>query len=104
MPFGLRNSPAVFQRMMDGILGECYSCAAPYIDDIIVFSEDWAMHMKDVRQVLGILRNHGLTAKPSKCTWGRSYVEYLVGCGKMAVQSMRATAMRKYVRPVTKNS
>ena len=72
MPFGLRNAPAVFQRMMDSILGECYDCSATYIDDIIVFSEDWASHLVDLRKVLGVLGKHGLTAKPVKCSWGKS--------------------------------
>ena len=44
MPFGLKNAPAVFQRMMDGVLNEVHDCAAPYIDDIVVFSENWDSH------------------------------------------------------------
>ncbi len=33
--------------------------------------------MVDVRKVLGVLRKHGLMARPNKCTWGRYYGEYL---------------------------
>ena len=56
--------------MMDSVLGECYDCSATYIDDIIVFSEDWASHLVDLRKVLGVLGKHGLTAKLVKCSWG----------------------------------
>ena len=107
MPFGLKNAPAVFQRLMDGVLNECYSYAAPYIDDILIFSPNWAEHLVHVRSVLAVLRKHGLTAKPSKCTWGRSYVEYLghiVGSGIVAVPRMRVTAMAEFQQPVTKKN
>ena len=56
-----------------------------------------------VRSVLAVLRKHGLTAKPSKCTWGRSYVEYLghiVRSGIVAVPRMRVTAMAEFQQPV----
>lgn len=37
MPFGLSNSPAVYQRLINTILSDLkYSIAFPYIDDIIV--------------------------------------------------------------------
>ena len=63
--------------------------------------------MGDVRKVLGILRRHGLTAKPGKCVWGRSYVQYLghiVGSGTVAVPRMRVTAMAEYKQPVTRTN
>ena len=37
MSFGLRNAPAKFQRLVDGVLGGLEAFAAPYIDDIIIF-------------------------------------------------------------------
>ena len=37
IPFGLKNAPQIFQRMMDNIFGK-YSFILVYIDDILVFS------------------------------------------------------------------
>ena len=42
MPFGLKNAPAVFQRLMDRVLNECFEWAAPYVDDILIFFEELA--------------------------------------------------------------
>ena len=92
MPFGLKKCPCRFQRMMDGVLNEVHDCAAPYIDDIVMFSEIWDSHLRDLRSVLGVLGKHGLTAKPAKCAWGRSYIKYLgntIGGGKRVKPSMR---------------
>jgi len=46
MPFGLRNAPAVFQRLMQHILMSIYPQTGPafvsaYLDDIIIFSESF---------------------------------------------------------------
>ena len=105
MPFGLRNAPAVFQRTMEIVLGGCYSYAAPYIDDIIVFSKDGVEHVQHLKLVLGALKENGLTVKREKCEFGRTQLEYLghmVGNGEMAVPSHRATAMSKFLQPRTK--
>ena len=37
MSFGLKNTPRIFQRMMDRIFSK-YSFILVYIDDILVFS------------------------------------------------------------------
>lgn len=105
MPFGLRNAPSVFQRLMDTVLAPCFMFGAPYLDDILVFSKDWSSHLSHLETVMGQLRKHGLTAKPTKCVWGMANVEYLghlVGSGTLAVPEMRVTAMRNYIRPVSK--
>ena len=64
MPFGLRNAPAMFQLLMDVVLGSCCEFAVPYIDDVLVFSPTWECHMSNLAVVLGCLKDGGLTAKP----------------------------------------
>ena len=105
MPFGLRNAPSIFQRVMECVLRGCYTFSAPYIDDIVVFSQSGDEHLGHLREVLMALRKNGLTAKLGKCAFGRRKLEYLghlIGGGEMAVPEHRATAMAEYVQPRTK--
>ena len=105
MPFGLKNAPAMFQRLMEVVLGDCYGCSAPYIDDIIVFSKDGEEHVQHLRCVLDALRRYGLTIKEEKCQFGREKLEYLghvIGGGELAVPAHRAAAMADYIQPTTK--
>ena len=59
MPFGLRNGPAVFQRLMDRVLHNDKDVAQVYIDDIAVFSLTWEEHCTHISQVLDRLRQAG---------------------------------------------
>ena len=105
MPFGLKNAPAAFQRMMEVVLGDCYEYSAPYIDDVVVYSENEVEHVQHLRCVLECFRKFGLTVKEAKCEWGKVKVEYLghvIGGGELAVPAHRAAAMADYIRPRTK--
>ena len=105
MPFGLRNAPSIFQRVMECVLRGCYMFSAPYIDDIVVFSQDGEAHLTDLREVLIALRTNGLTVKLEKCAFGKRKLEYLghlIGGGEMAVPEHRGTAMAEFVQPRTK--
>ena len=105
MPFGLKNAPAIFQRLMEVVLRDCYDCSAPYIDDIVVFSCSVGEHVEHLRRVLGALRRYGMTIKEGKCEFGKEKLEYLghvIGGGELAVPAHRAAAMADYVRPRTK--
>ena len=47
MPFGARNAPATFQRLMDNHLGELnMNWCIVYLDDIIIYSSDAASHIE----------------------------------------------------------
>ena len=59
MPFGLKNAPQIFQRMMDRIFGK-YSFILVYIDDILVFSKTFHEHIKHLELVFEELINYGL--------------------------------------------
>ena len=52
MSFGLRNGPAVFQRLMDRILHDCMNFAQAYIDDCAIFSGSWSEHCTQISIVV----------------------------------------------------
>ncbi len=56
-----------FQRLMDHILRPHAAYAPAYLDEIIIYSNDWQRHMEHLRVVLSALRVAGLTANPKKC-------------------------------------
>jgi len=71
MPFGVKNAPACFQVIMQGIFKEHLNCT-PYMDDLVIFSETWEEHLVHIDNTLHTLEQAGLTANPSKCVWGGS--------------------------------
>lgn len=78
MPFGLTNAPAVFQRLMDKVLGELKnSIAFPYLDDIIIPSRTIEEGMTRLRRVLESFHRHHLTLKLEKCSFFSESIEYL---------------------------
>ncbi len=78
IPFGLRNSPAVFQRAMEACLVDVRdNFAIPYLDDIIVYSSSFEEHVGHIRTVLRKLRAAGVKLKAEKCNMFKSEVKYL---------------------------
>jgi len=71
MPFGVKNTPACFQVIMQDLFKD-HKHSAPYMDDVIIFSDSWEEHLTHITQTLETLRRVGLTANPSKCVWGGS--------------------------------
>jgi len=61
MPFGLVNSPATFQTMMNKILREFLDYrVVVYLDDIRIYSENIKDHIKLVHKVLDWREQHDL--------------------------------------------
>jgi len=76
MPFGLKNCPATYQRLMDQVLSNVDN-ATSYQDDILIASESFEEHLQDIRSTLDCLRKAGITLNPDKCTWGKEKVKCL---------------------------
>ena len=90
---------------MTKLLSECKDYSSPYMDDVVIFSENWQNHKRHVREVLSRLKGAGLRVNPDKCHWGGTQMEFLghlVGKGSMCIPSQRVEALKQYTRPTTK--
>uniref|UniRef100_A0A668AQP4 Gypsy retrotransposon integrase-like protein 1 n=1 Tax=Myripristis murdjan TaxID=586833 RepID=A0A668AQP4_9TELE len=78
MPFGLCNAPATFQRLMQQCLsGQITESLLVYLDDIIVYSPDFATHLRHLDEVFERLWKHGLKLRPDKCKLLHREVKFL---------------------------
>ncbi|MBW0519557.1 hypothetical protein O181_059272 [Austropuccinia psidii MF-1] len=73
MPFGIKNAPAHFQRMMDTIFQEeiLEGWIVVYIDDIIIYSETWEDHVNYIEIVLSKCTPINLKISLEKCNFGK---------------------------------
>ena len=65
MPFGMKNAPATFQRMIHRVIADLEEVEG-YIDDIIIFSSTWEQHLQRVKAFLNRLRQAQLTVNLAK--------------------------------------
>ena len=79
MFFGLTNSPATFQAMMNELLRDLINMGrvAVFIDDVIVGIEEEEGHDELVVEVIKRLEENDLYVKPEKCKWKVKEVEFL---------------------------
>jgi hypothetical protein len=88
MPFGIKNAPSHFQIMMDSIFGSfiCQCWMMIYIDDIIIYSDDWEAHVEKIKIVLEISIKAGLemsikikmtTSRSKRCKFWPLFSKFL---------------------------
>ena len=90
---------------MDRVLRPHAAYAAAYLDDVIIHSNTWAEHVRQVAVVLESLRQAGLTANPRKCAVGRREVRYLgyhLGGGQVRPLVDKTAAIAACPRPKAK--
>ena len=104
MPFGLRNAPATFQRLMNRVIGDMQGCAV-YLDDVVVYSETWETHLERIRELFTRLAEARLTVNLAKCEFARATVTYLgrvVGQGQVRPVGAKVQAVAQFPPPTTK--
>ena len=78
LPQGLKNSPAVFQPIVNATLGSLKGRSVwSFMDDGSVGTERAVAHVEELRFVLSILQAAGVKLKLSKCSFGCRSVQML---------------------------
>jgi len=79
MFFGMTNSPAMFQAMMNEILRDLINegKVVAFVDDILVGIETEERHDKIVEEILRRLEENNLYIKLEKCVWKSRKIGFL---------------------------
>ncbi|XP_063920701.1 uncharacterized protein LOC135135549 [Zophobas morio] len=78
MPFGLKNAPATFSRLMNAVLSglqgtQCFT----YMDDVIIYASSLQEHQTKLKNVFDRLRLNNLKLQPDKCEFLHKEISYL---------------------------
>jgi hypothetical protein len=73
MPFGLKNTGATYQWMMQNCLGSQIGCNIQvYIDDVVITIRKEESLISDLKETFDNLNRYKLKLNPTKCSFGVS--------------------------------
>ena len=71
MPFGLKNTGAMYQRLMDKVLAPMLGRnVQAYVDDMVVTSLEKSKHVADLEELFVTIARYKLKLNPEKCVFG----------------------------------
>lgn len=102
-PFGIRNAPATFQRLMNRVVSGLEGCSV-YLDDSVIYSDTWHSHQR-IQALFERFAEARLTINLAKCEFAKATVTYLgrvVGQGRVSPVQVKVMAIEKFPLPTNK--
>ena len=106
MFFGMCNSPAMFQAMMDDIFEDLIEegIVIIYMDDMFLSAKTKEQLWENIRWVLQRLMENDLYLKPKKCEFCKEKIEWLgmvIQEGKITMDSRKLKRIQDWPAPTT---
>ena len=104
MLFGMKNSPATFQRLINIIITGLDNCK-PYIDESIIYSEEWDQQIKTIREFFERLSEAKLKinlAKNECCHATLTFLGHVNGQGQVKPVEAKVKAISDFPVPTCK--
>jgi hypothetical protein len=106
LPFGMKTSPALFQRAMDGIFGNLYGKGVyVYFDDIVVYGDEIDKVLQLFEEVLHRCETEGLTLRIDKSQFIQpiiTFLGHLIGGHGISQDPKKVEAIRRARAPKEK--
>jgi len=107
MFFGMTNSSATFQTMMNDIFWDLIAegIMVVYLDDILIFTRTEEGHTKAIRQVLQVLQEHKLFLCLEKCEFCKERIKYLglvISENEVSMDPVKVAGVREWPTPENK--
>lgn len=103
MRFGLKNTPGTIQRLMHIVLAKVkWQFDLVYLDDIILFLRTPDEHNENVRQVMTLLNDAGVTLNLNKCKFFANFIDYVghvLNPGHLEVVTRTIYAVLRFEHP-----
>ena len=104
LPFGMKNAPATFQRLMNEVIAGLPNTEV-YIDDIVLYSSSWEEHLKATFDLFDRLTKAKLTVNLAKSQIAKAKVKFLghvIGQGEIKPVHAKVEAVVNFPQPNTK--
>ena len=105
MPFGLKNTGATYQRLVNKMFSKQIERSMEvYVDDMLVKSKEESTHLDDLRETFTTLRHYQMKLNPSKCALGvasRKFMGFMVSQRGIEANPEKVRAILNMMLPKT---
>jgi hypothetical protein len=107
MYFGLTNSPATFQTMMNEIFQDLITggVVSVYLDNILIFTNSLEEHSRITRLMLDRMHEYKLYLRPEKCEFEKVRIEYfgiIISHNKVEMDPVKIAGVADWPTPSNK--
>ncbi|XP_055632915.1 uncharacterized protein K02A2.6-like [Toxorhynchites rutilus septentrionalis] len=104
LPFGLCNSPDIFQEVMERTILVGCEGVCNYLDDILIFGRTKEEHDKNLEEVQNRLRDHNVKVNFEKCIFSSQKVKFLgfeLSATGWRIEQEKLSAIKNFRRPTS---